>query len=56
MGNLMVFSCHIDMLEMIEGDMPNRAQNLIIEWAKRYKMDLLNIWNGQVFKQLPGLE
>jgi hypothetical protein len=41
---------------MIEGDMPNRAQNLIVEWAKRYKDDLLSIWNQQGFKQLPGLE
>lgn len=46
----------IDTLEMIEGDMPLRAKNLIVEWATRYKDDLLTIWNGQGFKQLPGLE
>jgi hypothetical protein len=47
---------NIDTLEMIEGDMPSRAQNLIVEWAKRYNNDLKSIWNGQVFKQLPSLE
>jgi hypothetical protein len=46
----------IDTLEMIEGDMPNRAKILIAEWAQRYKNDLLLIWNEQRFKQLPGLE
>lgn len=46
----------IDTLEMIEGDIPSRAQNLIAEWAKLYKNDLLAIWDEQVFRHLPGLE
>jgi hypothetical protein len=46
----------IDSLEMIEGDLPNRAQKLIKEWAAMYKGDLLEMWEKQTFKKLPGLE
>ena len=46
----------IESLEMAEGDLPIRAQRLIVEWATQYKTDLLNIWNEQLFKKLPGLE
>jgi hypothetical protein len=46
----------IDKLEMIEGDMPKRAQKLIIEWAENYKGDLLEMWKTQSYKNLPGLE
>jgi len=41
---------------MIEGDMPKRAQKLIIEWAENYKGDLLEMWKTQSYKNLPGLE
>jgi hypothetical protein len=43
-------------LEMIEGDLPIRAQRLVKEWADRYRQELLAMWNSQEFKQLPGLE
>lgn len=46
----------IDSLEMIEGDLPSRAQKLIKEWAVMYKGDLLKMWEKQTFKKLPGLE
>jgi hypothetical protein len=46
----------IDSLEMIEGDLPNRAQRLVKEWAELYKNDLLEMWKTQEFKKLPGLE
>lgn len=46
----------IDTLEMIEGDLSDRSQKLVVEWAAKYQNDLLAIWNGQFFKQLPGLE
>lgn len=41
---------------MIEGDLPNRAQNLVTEWAQLYKNELMAMWKSQEFKQLPGLE
>ena len=46
----------IDSLEMIEGDLPNRAQKLTKEWAAMYKVDLHEMWEKQQFKKLPGLE
>ena len=45
-----------DTLEMIEGDLPNRAQHLIKEWAKNYQTELNDIWSSQKYKKLPGLE
>ena len=46
----------IDSLEMIEGDLPNRAVRLVKEWAQRYQKDLQTMWDTQKFTQLPGLE
>ena len=46
----------IDTMEMIEGDLPNRAQKMIKEWGKMYKNELIEIWNTQKIKKLPGLE
>jgi hypothetical protein len=46
----------IETLEMLEGDLPARAQNLVKEWAEQYKRDLLEMWTQQEFRQLPGLE
>lgn len=43
-------------LEMIEGDLPVRAQRLVREWAEQYQQDLLRMWNTNEFKRLPGLE
>jgi hypothetical protein len=46
----------IDSLDMIEGDLPSRAQKLVKEWAAMYKNDLLEMWERQQYKKLPGLE
>ena len=46
----------IEALEMMEGDLPRRAQKMIREWAQMYQSDLLNMWKTQEFKTLPGLE
>jgi len=43
-------------LEMIEGDLPQRAVKMIKEWGTRYQKELLEMWTTQKFKQLPGLE
>jgi len=40
----------------LEGDLPVRAQRLVIEWAAQYQQELLRMWNSNEFKQLPGLE
>lgn len=46
----------IQTLEMLEGDLPQRAERLVREWGERYRGDLLEMWKTQQFKQLPGLE
>ncbi len=46
----------IESLEMIEGDLPNRAQKMVKEWAVIYQKDLLELWKTQKFKKFPGLE
>ncbi|MGO9111009.1 MAG: DUF4160 domain-containing protein [Thermoguttaceae bacterium] len=46
----------IETEEMLEGDLPVRAQRLVKEWAAQHARELLDIWNQQAFRQLPGLE
>ena len=43
-------------LEMIEGDLPARAQRLVRDWAEQYKDELQRMWETQDYKKLPGLE
>lgn len=43
-------------LEMLEGDLPGRAQRLVCEWGAQYQQELLRMWESNEFKQLPGLE
>lgn len=49
-------SFNIQTLEMIEGDLPLKAQSLIKEWSQKYKSDILNMWNTKTLKKLPPLE
>jgi hypothetical protein len=46
----------VESLEMIEGDLPGRAQALVREWAQRYQKELLEMWQTQQYRALPGLE
>ena len=46
----------IESLEIIEGDLPSRAQKLVLEWATLYQQDLLQMWNNQEFRKLPLLK
>ena len=41
---------------MIEGDLPRKAQSLIIEWANKHKEEIINIWNTKTLKKLPPLD
>lgn len=45
----------INTLEVIVGDLPDKALSLVKEWATAHKQDLLNIWNEQVFNKIPPL-
>lgn len=49
-----VFS--IEKSEVLEGDLPNRAEKMVVEWANRHKTELLSMWRDQNFHQIPGLE
>jgi hypothetical protein len=46
----------IEKLELIEGDLPQRALRIVQEWAKQYQSELLQMWKEKDFKKLPGLE
>ncbi|BAP57327.1 hypothetical protein THII_3030 [Thioploca ingrica] len=46
---------NIEILEMIEGDLPNRAIKMVLEWASRHQQELLEMWNTQKFCKLPPL-
>jgi hypothetical protein len=46
----------LDSLDMIEGDLPQRAVRMVKEWAQIYQRDLIEMWDTQQFRQLPGLE
>jgi Domain of unknown function (DUF4160) len=46
----------IETLEMLEGDLPRRAQKLIRTWAVQYQKELLAMWKTQDFRKLPGLK
>ena len=46
----------LEPLKLIEGDLPVRTQRLVTEWAERHRSALLEMWNTQMFRRLPGLE
>jgi hypothetical protein len=46
----------VSTLEMIEGDLPIRAQRLVKDWAERYRDELVRMWQTQEYRQLPGLD
>ena len=45
----------IDTFEMIEGDLPNKALNLVKEWGEKYRTELIKMWDTQQFFELPSL-
>ena len=46
----------IQTMEMLEGDLPLRAQRLVREWGTQYQQELLRMWQSNEFSLLPGLE
>ena len=47
---------NIETLEMIEGDLPSRAIDLVVEWASIHREELKKMWDTQEFHRLPPLE
>ena len=46
---------NINTLEMEQGDLPLRAQDLVRDWLKIYKNELQAMWISQEIKKLPPL-
>lgn len=46
----------IESLEVLEGDLPNRAETLVMEWATLHQKNLLQMWSSQEFRKLPPLK
>lgn len=42
--------------EMIEGDLPNKAQDLVREWLLQHQEELNRMWLTQTIVKLPPLE
>lgn len=42
-------------LEMTEGDLPRKAQELVGEWLSLHQEELLTMWENQNIKKLPPL-
>lgn len=41
--------------EMFEGDLPQKAQELVTEWMTQHSEELQNMWDKQEIKKLPPL-
>ena len=42
--------------QMLTGDLPPKALNLVKEWISLHKLELLYMWKTQDFNKLPPLE
>ena len=45
----------ISSCELLEGDLPARADTLVKEWAQQHKSELSQMWDTKDFHQLDGL-
>lgn len=41
---------------MTEGDLPNKARELVTEWLNLYQNEMLEMWKSQNIKKLPPLK
>ena len=47
---------NIQTLEVIVGDLPEKALRLVREWIKENKKEIMDIWESQNFKKIKPLE
>lgn len=45
----------LNILKMTEGDLPKRAQELVVEWLEQNQDELLAMWDNQKLRKLPPL-
>ncbi len=46
---------NIQTIEMTEGDLPKKAQELVTEWLMLHQQDLIKMWESQKIYKLPPL-
>lgn len=46
---------NIKTMEMIEGDLPKKAQELVCEWLSSHQDALQEMWDNQQIRKLPPL-
>lgn len=46
---------NIRTMEMIQGDLPAKAQEIVREWLEIYQGDLQKMWDQQMIRKLPPL-
>ena len=46
----------IQTLDVLEGDLPEKALNLVKEWIQLHQSEILEIWFTQQFKKITPLE
>jgi hypothetical protein len=42
-------------MEMIDGDLPRKAQELVKEWLNLHQDELQDMWENQTIRKLPPL-
>ena len=47
---------NIKSLEMIQGDLPAKAQELVREWLSEHQDELQKMWENQIIEKLPPLQ
>lgn len=45
----------INKIELIEGDLPRRAEKMVLEWASQNTNELMEMWDSKEFTILKGL-
>lgn len=51
-----VSAINLNTLEVIEGDLPEKALKLVREWIQQNKDELIEIWKSQNFKKIKPLK
>ena len=47
---------NIQTMEMIQGDLPDRAQKMVREWIDEHRDELQTMWDNQQIWKLPPLK
>ena len=45
----------LEKLEILDGSVPNKCQQLVKEWAKEHRLELIEMWDTQKFHSIEPL-